>query len=85
MIASGSETALPCHFRDVTDVITDMNEVIHSDAMAWFEPDSGIVKNDIVKINGTHYLVERVIQARRLRSTAVQFIKTELRVYGTIS
>lgn len=84
-IASG-ETALACHFRDITQVAQrDRNEQIDADALAWFEPDSGIVKNDIVKIEGQHFQVDRVIKARKLRNPNVQFIKCELVIYGVIS
>lgn len=83
--ASGS-TALPCHFRDITQVgSNDGNEQFDCDAMAWFEPDSGIAKNDILQIDGSHYQVDRVVRARKLRSKEVQFIKTELNSYGIIS
>jgi predicted nuclease of restriction endonuclease-like (RecB) superfamily len=51
----------------------------------WFEPDSGVVKQDIIKFEGTHYRVDRVVEARRLRSPAVQFLKVELMKYGVIS
>jgi len=83
-IASG-ETSLPCHFREINQHIVDNNEYIESDAMAWFEPDSGVAEKDILKIHGVHYQVDRVFNARRLRQSAVQFIKVELRKYGDIS
>jgi predicted nuclease of restriction endonuclease-like RecB superfamily len=79
------EVAHACHFREITNILTEANEAIQSDAMAWFEPDSGIEKLDIVKINGTHYRVEKVTKARRLRNPNVLFIKTELLKYGVIS
>jgi len=82
---AGAETALKCHFRHITQHIFESNEVVESDAMAWFEPDSGIARGNIIKFEGEHFEVERVIKARRLRSTNVLFIKTELRKYGTIS
>ena len=83
--ASG-ETALKCHFRYITDHQSNVsNEVIQSDAMAWFEADSGVALKDIIKFEGEHFRVERVIKARRLRSKAVQFIKVDLLKYGTIS
>lgn len=84
-IASG-ETALPCHFRYITEQVSGVgNETIQSDAMAWFEPDSGVQKEDILKIDGEHFRVERLIKARKLRDTRVQFLKVELLKYGTIS
>lgn len=84
-IASG-ETSLKCHFRVINGLVAgDNNEEIQSDAMAWFEPDSGVVKGDIIKFEGTHYRVERLTEARRLRNPAILFIKCELLKYGTIS
>lgn len=80
------ETALKCHFRYITQQIsTDANETIQCDAMAWFEPDSGINRKDIIKFEGEHFRVEKVIKARRLRQASVQFIKVELLKYGVIS
>ena len=84
-VASGS-VALPCHFRNITEQVTSTSdETIQGDAMAWFEPDSGVEKGDILFIDDQHFRVERVIKARRLRDPAVQFIKTELLFYGVIS
>lgn len=84
-IASVS-TALACHFRYITQQVTDTNnQTIQSDAMAWFNPDSGIAKEDIIRIDDEYFRVERLIKARRLRDPAVLFIKTELLKYGVIS
>lgn len=83
--ATGSE-ALVCHFRYITSRVTGVgNEVTQSDAMAWFEAESGVEKGDIIKFGNEHYRVERVTQARRLRDTTVQFLKTDLVKYGVIS
>ena len=83
--ASG-ETSLKCHFRVINTLVTSTdNEQVQSDAMAWFEPDSGVVKGDIIKFEGTHYRVERLTEARRLRNPSILFIKTELLKYGVIS
>lgn len=82
---SSGTTALSCHFRYITEVVTENNQQIQSDAQGWFEAGSGVEKGDIIKFEGEHYRVERVTQARRLRETTVQFIKTELLKYGTIS
>jgi hypothetical protein len=84
-IASAS-TPLSCHFRYITNQISGSdNEMIQSDAMAWFEADSGVDREDIITFEGEHFRVERVIKARRLRETTVQFIKVELLKYGLIS
>ena len=83
--ASG-EVAHICHFRYITEQVTGTNsETIQSDSMAWFEPDSGIGRKDIIKFEGEHFRVERVIEARKLRNPVVQFIKVELLKYGVIS
>ena len=83
--ATGS-TTLKCHFRkNVGQVTGTNNEVIQSDVIAWFEPDSGVALKDVMKIGDTHYRVERIISARRLRSTSIQFLKCDLAIYGVIS
>lgn len=82
--ASGT-TALKCHFRYITEQVTDNNEQIQSDAMGWFEPDSGVVKGTLIKFEGEHYRVERVIKARRLRDSSTIFLKVELLKFGQIS
>lgn len=83
---ASSSTALVCHFRYITQTVTSTSaETIQSDAMAWFEPDSGIQRGDIIKYEDEFFRVERIIKARRLRETRVQFIKTELLKYGAIS
>ena len=90
-VASG-ETALACHFRYITIQAGGAssrgvrgNESVDADAMAWFEPDSGIEREDIIKFEGEHFRVEKVTKARRLRDPSVQFIKVELLKYGAIS
>lgn len=84
-IASTS-TELPCHFRYITSqVSTNPNEMIQSDAQAWFESDSGVQKEDILEIDGEHFRVERLVKARRLRNPAVLFLKVDLLKYGVIS
>lgn len=81
-----TSTPIKCHFRFVNENIsTNSNETVQSDAMAWFESDSGIVRESIVLIDGDHYRVEKVIKARKLRNPTVQFIKCYLLHYGVIS
>ena len=83
-VASG-EVELPCHWRSITDLVSDAPEQINSDAMAWFEPDSGVVKGDIIKFQGTHYKIERLTEAHTLEDDNIEFIKVELLKYGSIS
>ena len=80
------ETAITCHFRTINEQVTGSgNETVQSDAMIWTEPDSGLVRGDIIKFEGEHYRVERITKARRLRNPTVLFLKIELLKYGTIS
>ena len=76
---------LKCHFRYQTQQVSGSPEQVQSDALAWFEPDSGVDRKDIIKFEGEHFRVERVVKARRLRSPDVQFIKVELLRYGLVS
>lgn len=81
-----SSVPLACHFRYITEQVSSTSdETIQSDAMAWFEPDSGIEKEDIIMVDGEHFRVERLIKGRRLRSKVVHFIKVDLLKYGLIS
>ena len=83
---AGSQMAIPCHFRYIASSVTStISESIQSDAMAWFEPDSGIKEQDIVIIEDEGFRVERVTKARRLRNTTVLFLKCDLLKYGIIS
>lgn len=83
---AGAQTAIPCRFRNITSQVTSAsNETIQSDAMAWFESDSGIIKEDILIIDGEGFRVERVTKAPRLRDTTVLFLKVDLLKYGLIS
>lgn len=84
-IASTS-ASYKCHIREINQVITTSNdETVQSDAMAWFEPDADIQEQDIIKFEDTHYRVERITKARRLRNPAVLFLKCDLLRYGQIS
>jgi hypothetical protein len=83
---AGARTAHVCHFRYITELLTtNGNEAVRSDAMAWFESDSGIVKKDILIIDGEGWKVDKVVKARRLRDSEVQFLKVTLMRYGLIS
>lgn len=81
-----SSTAINCHFRYINEVITsNPNEQIQSSAIAWFEPDLSVVIGDVFLIDDNHYRVEKLVKARRLRSTAIEFKKAYLALYGVIS
>jgi len=82
--ASG-ETALRCRFRYITQVNLNNIETTDADAMAWFEPDSGVDLHSIIKFDGTHWRVERVTKPVDFETPNVHFIKVDLIKYGVIS
>lgn len=86
LVASG-ETAIKCNWRKINrQVVGNNNETYQSDAMGWFEQDSGVQKGDIIKFDGEHYRVEKRVEAtKRLRGGITEFIKTEMSLYGVIS
>lgn len=75
------KTAIYCKFREITRLVDGLADTVESDAMAWFEPDSGVIKGDVIEYENTLYKVEKLTNARTLRSTQVLFIKTELNRY----
>ena len=83
---AGTEVPLKAHVRIIEEQVTGQaNEAVQCDAMMWFEPDSGVQRQDIIKFQDTYYRVERYTEARKLRDPNIQFIKTELLKYGDIS
>ena len=74
---------LPCHFRDMTTTqIGGTNETITTNALIWFSPDAGIIKNDIISVDGVYFKIDSVIKARRLRDSTILFLKCGLIKYG---
>ena len=84
--SASTESPLKCHVRVITEQVSSTsNESVQSDAMFWFEADSGIEKEDLIKFEGEYYRVERIVEARRLRNPTILFLKVECLKYGTIS
>lgn len=74
---STSETPVACRFRYVTelDKQVDAEGSFSSDAIIWLEPEVEVSEADIVKAEGLYWRVERVIKARKLAGSDVQFKK----------
>ena len=71
-----AESLLVCHFREITQLVENANqETVQSDAMGWFNPDASISIGAIFRFSDEEYRVIRLVRARRLSNTAVQFIK----------
>jgi len=83
---TAAETELVCHYRYIINHISDTNnEIEQSDAMAWFEPNSGVELKDIIRIEDNHFRVEKITEGKTFRTNNVQFLKVELQTYGVIS
>lgn len=81
-LVGSSETAITCKFRVNNMLVeTGNSNTYESDALAWFNSDSGVEEGDVIKYDNIFYKVERKIEARKLHSTTVQFIKVELNRY----
>ncbi len=83
----GSSTQVGCRFRVITNTTnSSSHEEVHSEeAMAWFAPNSGIVRGDILLYEGQTWKVQKVNEARRLGETDIQFLKCWLQAYGLVS
>lgn len=73
-------TATKCHFRELRGIGTAPTnyEEESSDAMAWFKPAEDIAEGDLLTCQGKTYRVIRLVNARRLGNTDIQFKKTYL-------
>lgn len=77
---TGQNEYLIGKFRYITQlqITTQNREQVTADAMAWFNPDSGVVRGDVLHYDGEYFRVEKVVKARDLDSEAVHFIKCYL-------
>lgn len=81
----GAMTPFPCRFRYISSISEGQNkEVITSDALLHAPASANLRRNSVIKyINRfdepEFYIVERIIEARRGKSTVVEFLKCELR------
>jgi hypothetical protein len=77
----GSTACEPCRFRFIPTMRREGHaEVNDSDAMIWLKATTCAVIGSIIKFEGQYYQVERLTKARKLGSTAVEFVKCDLKV-----
>lgn len=70
---------IPCRFRYNSSYVRGANQQTKdTSAMIWVASSSGISRSTYILYDGVYYKVERIIKARRLGETEVQFIKCEL-------
>jgi hypothetical protein len=74
---SSSETSIKCRFRYITELDRNSNkEGLESfDAIVWFEPDANIQEASIIFADGKYWRINRLIKARRLSGSIVEFLK----------
>lgn len=75
-----NSTVTSCHFRDGRTLDSNLpaHEAEGADAMAWFRNSEVVNEGDILTVDGNSYRIIKVLKARRLGETRVQFIKTYL-------
>ena len=77
-VGSGSST-LKCRFRETTSLVKNNQlEEITTDALAHFPADAPIDEESILLIEGHYFRAVKVIKAKALGSTQVQFLKAYL-------
>ena len=66
-----------CHYRDNNSLNsnTPNREEEPADGMAWFRASETVDKGDVLTVDGNSYRIVRVVKARKLGSTTVEFIK----------
>lgn len=79
----GSETAVKCRFKNVTQLESGLNRegVEAFDAILWFEANAPIVEGTIIFCDGGYWRVNRLIKARKLAGPNVEFLKALVNKY----
>lgn len=79
MTSDGNVTTYHCRIRENSQLFKDgeLEEVI-TDATAWFPTTTPITENDIFEIDSIYYRVYRILKAKRLGETDIQFKKVVL-------
>lgn len=72
-----SQTSISCRFRYITEIENSVNRESEGafDAIFWFAPETAVVEGSILQIESKYWRVNRLVRARRLTDTTVQFLK----------
>lgn len=72
-----SQTSISCRFRYITEVESNVNRESEEafDAIVWVASDTAIVEGSILQIESKYWRVNRLVRARRLTDSTVQFLK----------
>lgn len=67
---------IKCRFRYITDVDRNINrESIDSQAIIWLDPSLPVEEGSVIAVEGSYWRVERLVKARTMSSTNVEFLK----------
>lgn len=70
-----------CRFREISVLRrVSHGDVSDSDALIHLALDSSVTKDKFILFDGVYYQIERIVNARILGESEVQFIKCELKI-----
>lgn len=74
---ASQETSVNCRFRYITELDRNVSrEGLEAfDAIVWFEPDTEIEEGSIISVEGKYWRINRLIKARRLAGSTIEFLK----------
>jgi hypothetical protein len=66
-----------CRFRYITELDRSANRegLVGADAIIWFEPTENVAEGSIVLVDGLYWRIDRIIKARRMSGSTVEFLK----------
>lgn len=69
-----------CKFRQIIDFQTTATnrEEYTSNAMLWTESDANVAIGTVILFDGVYYRTIEVIEARKIDSSAIEFLKCKL-------
>lgn len=74
---AGTPRAILCRFRYVTGIDRQLNAEAQTaiDAIIWVSGDEEIAEGTIVQVEGMYWRVDRLVKARKLSGSTVEFYK----------
>ena len=74
---AGTPEAITCRFRYVTGIErqTNAEALAGIDAIIWLRADEEAEEGTIIQVDGKYWRVDRLIKARKLSGSTVEFLK----------
>lgn len=77
----GAHTNLSCRFRWILREDRGVHiDELDADAMVWFPTGTDIALGDVIIYQSYRFKVEKLIEARKLYKSTIEFIKCEVKV-----